>query len=88
METISLTTFRKLSSRQIEDGPCLRVTSDGINLFYVIIKPQQAMQAKVEGICSQIDAGRGNPAPQWEQAVVVVSESEVPAGPLASLIDA
>jgi hypothetical protein len=59
MQDIAWSEFKRLTARAITGGPCLRVTSDGEPIAYVIIQPQEAMQARVEGACSQIDASRG-----------------------------
>lgn len=59
MQNIAWSKFIRLTAKQVAEGACLRVTSDGETVFYAVIQPQQAMQTRVEGTCSQIDASRG-----------------------------
>jgi hypothetical protein len=43
----------------VEDAPCIKVVDfQGRTLFYAITRPAQGMIARIEGICSQIDASR------------------------------
>ena len=59
MKKISWTQLKQKTISEIEEGECLEVTADGSMVFYVIIKPEQIMLDRVEGICSQIDKSRG-----------------------------
>ena len=64
MQAISWNAFKKLTKAnadlgEITGGPCLKVTLSGVQQFYVVIQPEQAMVARAEGMCSQIDASRG-----------------------------
>ena len=61
MEAISWNDFKKLSSEQLLQGPCLTITVYGKPAFRLVINPQQGMTDKIDGLCSLIDAGRGNP---------------------------
>jgi|TARA_Y100000310_G_scaffold180950_1_gene180877 hypothetical protein len=59
MDTIAWSDFKRMTAKTVTEGACLRLTSDGATIAYVVIRPEQAMQARVEGVCSQIDASRG-----------------------------
>ena len=59
MKEISWTELKALRLLDIKAGQCLRVTGDGQVAFYIVVEPQGNMIAKVEGICSQIDTGKG-----------------------------
>ena len=59
MKVVTWTELKKETLKDIKEGQCLKVTGDGELAFYVIVNPQQVMRARVEGICSQIDASRG-----------------------------
>lgn len=59
MQDIAWSKFVRLTAKEVAEGPCLRVTADGVTVFYAIIHPEQEMQARVEGVGSQIDASRG-----------------------------
>jgi predicted GNAT family acetyltransferase len=59
VKDISLSEFKLLKMGDILDSQCLRVTGDGDIVFYAVVKPQGPMVARIEGVCSQIDAGRG-----------------------------
>jgi len=58
MEEISWSELKRASAAQIKEGECLKVTSDGEMVFYVIVKPEGEMRLRIEAICSQIDASR------------------------------
>ena len=59
MKEITLTEFKRLSMPEVLAGPCLKVTANMEALGYFIVNPQGIMRDRVEGICGQIDAGRG-----------------------------
>ena len=64
MQTVSWNAFKQMAKaastvEEILGGPCLQVTLSGVPQFYVVVKPEQGMIARVEGMCSQIDASRG-----------------------------
>ena len=47
METIAYSKQKQLSLRDIQEGPCLRVTGDGETIFYLIVNPRQEMRARI-----------------------------------------
>lgn len=59
MKEISWTEFKALKLSDIKLGACVRVTGDNDTAFYAVIKPEGAMIAKVEAICSLIDSSKG-----------------------------
>ena len=61
MQTITMEEFKKLTSTDLADGPCLSVTVYGQLAFIVVIKPAQGMRDNIIGLCGHLDASRGNP---------------------------
>jgi hypothetical protein len=59
MREISITELRKLKVGDLKDGPCLKISSDGEFLAYVVMQPEGEMRTRIEAISSQIDASRG-----------------------------
>ena len=59
MKEISWSKFRSMNLQELKAGPCLVVTGDGDAALWVIVGAQQAMQHRIRGVASQIDAGRG-----------------------------
>jgi|TARA_Y100000310_G_C20593948_1_gene769531 hypothetical protein len=61
MKEVAFTELKRMRLADIKKGQCLRVPGDGWNetAFYVVVRPEQFMKARVEGLCSQIDASRG-----------------------------
>jgi hypothetical protein len=59
LKTISLSEFKKLTSDQIKEGPCLEITSNCEHLAFLVVGSQEGMRDRISGISSQIDAGRG-----------------------------
>jgi hypothetical protein len=44
----------------IASGESVKIVGEGVfDAVYMIIRPEQYMRARVEGICSQIDTSRG-----------------------------
>jgi hypothetical protein len=78
MESISWNDFKKLSSEQLLDGPCLNITVYGKSTFRLVISPQQAMADKIDALCSQIDSGRGNPTLLAEAPALTTRPSTQP----------
>ena len=68
MKEISWSKFRSMNLQELKEGPCIAVTGDGDIAFMVIVGAQQAMQHRIQGIASQIDAGRGLTAGQTTAA--------------------
>jgi len=60
MNRISLTEFKALDPADILTGPCFEVTFEG-RVFTVVVGAQMGMIARVQGLCSQLDASKGNP---------------------------
>lgn len=63
MKEISWTQLKRLTLKEIKEGECLKVTGDGQLAFYAVIRPEQVMQDRVQGLCGMIDASRGLPRP-------------------------
>ena len=61
MERITWSKFHSLNAQEIESGPCLEVTFNEMISVIVVIRPQQGMLDQTRGICSYIDAAKGNP---------------------------
>ena len=61
METIGWKHFQKFTAEEIAAGPCLRVNYNGLLSFVLVVRPEQGMLDRVAGLCSQVDAGKGNP---------------------------
>lgn len=59
MKEITFSELKKKKVSEIEAGSCLKVTANCEVIFYAVIKPEQVMKDRVEGICGAIDAGRG-----------------------------
>ena len=53
------TEFKAKKLGDIKKGECLKIIGDGQVGFYAVIDPQGGMIARIEGICSQIDASKG-----------------------------
>lgn len=63
MKEISWTNLKRLNLSEIREGECLKVTGEGEMVFYVVVKPEEVMQDRVQGLCGMIDASRGLPRP-------------------------
>ena len=61
MENIGWKQFQKLTEEEIAAGPCLKVNYNGILSFIVVVRPEQGMLDRVAGLCTHVDAGKGNP---------------------------
>jgi len=59
MKEVSWSELRKLTMADLKASACLRVTGDGVTVFYIIVQPQGGMVARVESIASMIDASKG-----------------------------
>jgi hypothetical protein len=59
VKEISWTRLKQNSLENIKEGECLRVTGDGEVAFYAVVRPVGMMPAKIEALCSQIDASKG-----------------------------
>lgn len=59
MKQIAITKFKQMTVEEIKKGVCFELVSDGEPVAYVIVGVQGEMRNRVEGIASQIDAGRG-----------------------------
>ena len=59
MKEVSLTVFRSKKLPEILAGECLKVTGDNELAFYVVVKPEEVMKDRIEGLCSLIDQSRG-----------------------------
>jgi antitoxin (DNA-binding transcriptional repressor) of toxin-antitoxin stability system len=59
LKTITLSEFRKLKAEEIKTGPSIEITSDGTPVGVLIVGAVSGMRDRVNGIASQIDAGRG-----------------------------
>jgi hypothetical protein len=62
MKEISLTKLKAMKLSEILAGKCIKVTGHGWKgeqPLYIIPRPEGEMRARIEGICSQINAGRG-----------------------------
>ena len=59
MKKVPWSEFKVQKLSDILSGPCILITGDRETAFYVVIKPQGGMIAKVEGIISQIDQSKG-----------------------------
>lgn len=58
MKEITWTKIKLSNARDIKEGPCLKIIADGETVGYLILNPQGVMRDRVEGLASQIDAGR------------------------------
>ena len=59
LKEISWSELKAKKISEIKEGECLKVTGDGEMAFYLVVKPQGGMIARVEGIIGMIDASRG-----------------------------
>ena len=59
MKQISLTKFKQMPVRDIEEGGCFQLVADGVPVAQVIVGAKEEMRNRIEGIASQIDSGRG-----------------------------
>jgi hypothetical protein len=61
MKEITFTELKKMTLEEVRDGPCLKIAGVGWDgpPLYVIPKVEGPMNSRIQGICSQIDAGRG-----------------------------
>tara|TARA_Y100000310_G_C20569590_1_gene757304 strand:+ start:416 stop:610 length:195 start_codon:yes stop_codon:yes gene_type:complete len=63
MKTVAWSELARGGMDAVKSGECLRVTGDGLLLGYFVVQPDGGMRQKIEALCSQIDAGKGVPAP-------------------------
>lgn len=61
MREISIADFQKMTMEELLKSPCLKVLDvEQVGPpLYLIPHPEGPMRFRVEGVCSQIDAGRG-----------------------------
>lgn len=62
MKQISKSDAAKLLNQPTENlrkSPCLEITSNGLHVGFLVIGSEGAMRDKIQGLSSQIDAGRG-----------------------------
>jgi hypothetical protein len=59
MREIEYTDFINVPLNIVMGDECLKVNLDGVMQFYVLIRPQGGMIARVSGIASLIDSSRG-----------------------------
>lgn len=67
MREIEYTDFINVPLNIVLEDECLKVNLDGVMQFYVLIRPEGGMIAKVSGIASQIDSSRGVPRIQLSE---------------------
>ena len=67
MREIEYTDFISVPLNIVMEDECLQVNLDGVMQFYVLIRPQGGMVARVSGIASQIDTSRGVPRIQLSE---------------------
>ena len=67
MREIEYTDFISVPLNIVTEDECLQVNLDGVMQFYVLIRPQGGMVARVSGIASQIDSSRGVPRIQLSE---------------------
>ncbi len=59
MKQISITQFKQMTVAEIKRGGCRELVKDGEPVALVIVGAQGEMRNRIEGVASQIDAGRG-----------------------------
>jgi hypothetical protein len=61
MRSIEFDDYHKATlDKVMEDDESLKVVLDGVIQFYVLIRPEGGMIARVEGVAAQIDASRAS----------------------------
>jgi hypothetical protein len=62
MLEVSLGALTEFNEEEVSGSQCFKVVDDdGQLIFYAVVRPAQFMAFKIEGLCSQIDAGRDRP---------------------------
>ncbi len=59
MKEINWTDLKKKSFEELKSGECLKITANCEMVGYLVVKPEGEMIARIEGICSQINASKG-----------------------------
>jgi len=59
MRQITITQLKQMSAKEIEDGGCFEITSDGKVVAIVMVGAVQVMKDRLIAIASQIDLARG-----------------------------
>ena len=57
MKEVGWSKVKLMNAKDMQE--CLKVTSDGQIVFYIVINPQQLMRDRIEGLCGIIDSSRG-----------------------------
>lgn len=59
MKLVPISKFKQMTAREIREGPCVEVVSDGEHLFYAIVGTEAEMRVQIASQASMIDASRG-----------------------------
>jgi uncharacterized protein YuzE len=59
MKQVTISKLKQVTAKEIRDGGCFELTSDGEVVAIVIVGAESLMKDKIRAAASQIDAMRG-----------------------------
>ena len=59
MKQVSITRIKQLTAKEIKDGGCFEIVSDGEHVAFVMVGAVELMKERIIGQASQMDLARG-----------------------------